>query len=127
MKFGFPDLVGRYRLEVTDELRGFIERVFVGSAPPTEREAVRAEALGEAAGSELEAYADGTLVSRSRGQEFYRVKVDPSAIDLAELAFEKSAGVSVKLEMRDHDTVGAHQAGKRTVVFRRAAPSSPGQ
>jgi hypothetical protein len=122
VKFRFSELVGRYRLEVTDDLRGFIERVFVDPAPASERAAVRQEALHEAGGSELEAYPDGTLVSRSRGQEFFRVKVDPSAAELEELAFEKSAGVSVRLEMRDADTVIAHQAGKLTVVFRRATP-----
>jgi hypothetical protein len=121
VKFRFLDLVGRYRLEVTDDLRAFIERVFVDPAPASERAAVRQEALDEAAGSELEAYPDGTLVSRSRGQEFFRVKVDPAAAELEELGFDKSAGVAVRLEMRDPDTVIAHQAGKLTVVFRRAA------
>jgi hypothetical protein len=124
VKFRFLDLVGRYRLEVTDELRAFIERVFVDPAPASERAAVREDALKEAAGAELEALPDGTLVSRSRGQEFFRVKVDPNAADLDELAFDKSAGVSVRLEMLDADTVIAHQAGKLTVVFRRAAPPS---
>jgi hypothetical protein len=122
MKFRFQDLVGRYRLELTDELRAFIERVFVDVAPASERAAVREEALREATGSELEAYADGTLVSRSGGQEFFRVKVDPDGAELSELAFEKSAGVSVRLEMRDANTVIAHQAGKLTVLFRRASP-----
>lgn len=124
MKFGFLELVGRYRLEVTDELRGFVERVFVDPAPASERAAVRADALEEANGAELEACPDGTIVSRSRGQEFYRVKVDPAATGLEELAFDKSAGVSVRLEMRDANTVVAHQAGKLTVVFRRVPPGS---
>jgi hypothetical protein len=121
VKFCFSDLVGCYRLEVTEELLEFIERVFVDPAPPTEREAVRAEARQEASGAELEALSDGTVVSRSQGQEFYRVKVDPGAAELEQLDFEKSAGVSVRLEMRDRDTVVAHQAGKLTVVFRRVA------
>jgi hypothetical protein len=120
VKFRYVDLVGRYRLQMTDDLRAFIERVFVDPAPASERAAVRKEALDEAAGSELEAYADGTLVSRSRGQEFFRVKVDPTGAGLEELGFEKTAGVPVRLEMRDADTVIAHQAGKLTVVFRRA-------
>jgi hypothetical protein len=120
VKFGFRDLVGRYRLEVTDELRAFIERVFVDMAPASERGAVRDEALREALGSELEAYADGTLVSRSGGQEFFRVQVDRDVASLDELSFEKSAGVAVRLEMRDADTVIAHQSGKLTVVFRRS-------
>src|SRR5688572_2782708 len=121
VKFRFSDLVGRYRLEVTEELLEFIERVFVDPAPPTEREAVRAEARDEAAGAELEALPDGTVVSRSRGQEFYRVKAEAGAGELEQLDFEKSAGVSVRLEMRDLETVIAHQAGKLTVVFRRVS------
>lgn len=124
MKFHFRDLVGRYKLELTDELRAFIERVFVDLAPAADRAAVREEALHEAQGSELEAYADGTLVSRSHGQEFFRVKVDPNGAELDELGFEKSGGAAVRLEMRDADTVVAHQAGKFTAVFRRAPAAS---
>jgi hypothetical protein len=45
--------------------------------------------------------------------------MDPNGAELDELSFEKSAGVPVRLEMRDADTVIAHQAGKLTVVFRR--------
>jgi hypothetical protein len=120
VKFRFQDLVGRYRLEVTGELRAFIERVFVDLAPASERAAVREEALHEATGSELEAYPDGTLVSRSGSQEFFRVKVDPNGAELDQLSFEKSPGASVRLEMLDADTVIANQSGKLTVVFRRA-------
>jgi hypothetical protein len=119
VKFRFLDLVGRYRLEVTDELLAFMERLFVDAAPASERGRVRNDALLEATGAELEAYPDGTLVSRSGVQEFFRVKMDPNGAELDELSFEKSAGVPVRLEMRDADTVIAHQAGKLTVVFRR--------
>jgi hypothetical protein len=124
VKFRFSDLVGRYRLEVTGELRAFIERVLVDVAPASERGAVRNEALLEATGSELQAYPDGTLVSRSGDQEFFRVMVDRSGAELDELSFEKSTGVAVRLEMRDADTVIAHQAGKLTVVFRRVAQNT---
>jgi hypothetical protein len=118
MKFPFSELVGRYRLDVTDELRSFIERVFVAPLPFPEQAAARDAALREAEGSELEASADGSLVSRSDGQEFFRVKFDPNA-ELDELTFEKAPGVGVRLEFRDKDTVVAHQAGKLTVVFKR--------
>jgi hypothetical protein len=51
--FRFADLVGRYRLVVTDELREFVERAFVAPAPANERERIRGEAIDEAKRAEL--------------------------------------------------------------------------
>lgn len=121
MSFRFSELVGRYRLEVTEELNAFIERVFVASAPAGEQATVRAEALDEARGSELEAFPDGTLVSRSRGQEFFRVNVGDADALYEELTFEKAPGVTVRIELRDRDTLVAHQPGRLTAVFRRVS------
>jgi len=121
MKLRFSELVGRYRLEVTEELDAFIERVFVAPAPAGEQERVRADALDEARGSELEVLADGSLVSRSRGQEFFRVNVGDGDAFYDELTFEKAPGVSVRIEVRDRDTLVAHQPGRLTAVFRRVS------
>ena len=121
MKFRFSELVGRYRLEVTEELSAFIERVFVAPAPAGDQAMVRADALEEAQGSELEALADGSLVSRSRGQEFFRVNVGDADALYEELTFEKAPGVTVRIELRDPDTLVAHQPGRLTAVFRRVS------
>lgn len=115
----FAELVGRYRLEVTNELRAFIERTFVESAPAAQQAAVRAAALDEAAGSELELHADRTLVSRSGAQEFVRVRLPTTELDESGIVFEKAPGVSVRLEICDGETLVAHQAGKPAARFRR--------
>jgi hypothetical protein len=121
MNFRFSELVGRYRLEVTDELAAFIERVFVAPVPAGEQSMVRADALDEARGSELEALPDGSLVSRSRGQEFFRVNVGDGDALCDELTFEKAPGVTVRIEIRDRDTLVAPQPGRLTAVFRRVS------
>jgi len=121
MKFRFSELVGRYRLEVTEDFSAFIERVFVEPAPAEDQAKVRAEALDEARNSEIEASSDGSLVSRSRGQEFFRVNVGDGDALRDELTFEKAPGVTVRLELRDRDTLVAHQPGKLTAVFRRVS------
>jgi len=121
MKFRFSELVGRYRLDVTEEFGAFIERVFVEPAPLEEQAKVRAEALEEARSSEIEAFADGSLVSRSRGQEFFRVNVGDGDALRDDLTFEKAPGVSVRFELRDRNTLIAHQPGKLTAVFRRVS------
>ena len=119
MTLRYAELVGRYALEVTEELRVFIERAFVASAPVAEQGAVRAAALDEAAGAELELCADGTLVSRSGAQEFVRVRLPTTQLDDSGILFEKAPGVSVRLEIRDPETLIAHQAGKPAAWFRR--------
>jgi hypothetical protein len=115
----YAEMVGRYRLEVTSELRAFIERAFVESAPASHQAAVRAAALDEASGSELELHADGTLVSRSGAQEFVRVRLPTTELDDSGILFEKAPGVGVRLEIHDPDTLIAHQAGKPAARFRR--------
>jgi hypothetical protein len=111
---------GRYRLEVAPELLEFIERTFVEPALPEARDGARAEALREMEGAELVLEPDGTLVSRSHGQEFLRVVLDVAALARGSVGFEKAPGVSVTLEQEDADTLLTRQAGKPPLRFRRA-------
>ena len=90
MSFRFAELVGTYRLVVSDALLEFIERAFVARTPHRERERVRKEALDEAKRSELRIDPDGTITSRSGESEFYRVKVAFEDVDFHSLSFEKS-------------------------------------
>ena len=117
--YRIAELAGTYRLVVSDELLAFIERSFVEPAPATEREAVRADALREAAGAELEIQADGTFVSRSHGQEFYRTSLAPALSDEGEVTFRKPDGPIVTLRFLGRDTVLALQDGKPPATFQR--------
>lgn len=129
MTFRFADLVGRYRLVVTDELRDFVERAFVEKAPANERERIRRDALDEAEKAELVIDADGTIASRSGDDEFYRVKVPVHEGELDALHFEKPATApnavsspgpqGVTLVLVDSDRLVAHQADKPAAEFRR--------
>ena len=119
MTFSFAQLVGRYSLVVSPELLAFVERTFIDPAPVTEREAVRAEALAEAAAAQLVIEPDGTLISRAGAVEFYRIQLPAGPGRLEQLAFEKAPGQSVVLRMLDADTVVAAQPGKPDAVFRR--------
>jgi hypothetical protein len=116
---GWEALVGRYRLELTNELRAFIERSFVASAPAAEQAALRRAALEEAATAELELYPDRTLVSRSGKTEFVRVHLGDADVDERGFVFEKAPAVSVRVELCDFDTLVARQTGKPPAVFRR--------
>ncbi len=116
--FRFAELVGRYRLVVTDALLDFIERVFVDAAPPGERERVRMEALEEARHSELRIDPDGTITSRAGDQEFYRVKVAVAG-ELDALHFEKAPGMPVTLVLAEPHRLVAHQPNKPPAEFRR--------
>lgn len=122
MTFQFSQLVGSYGLVVSPELLAFIERAFVVPAPAPERDAIRAEALAEAAAAQLVVEVDGTLISRAGAAEFYRIRLTPAAGQLEQLAFEKAPGQGVVLRMLDADTVVAAQAGRPDAVFRRLAP-----
>ena len=113
------ELSGTYRLVVSDELLAFIERRFVEPAPASEREAVRAEALREAAGAEIEIQADGTFVSRSHGQEFYRILLAPALTDDGEVSFQKPGGPLVTLRFLGRKTILALQDGKPPATFER--------
>jgi hypothetical protein len=119
MPFRFPQLVGRYRLVVSDELLAFVERTFVEPAPPSERAAIRAEARAEAAAAELVIEPDGTVISRAGTAEFYRIRLDVQTGDLDELGFDKAPGQSVTLRLLEPDTLLAVQPGKPNVVFAR--------
>jgi hypothetical protein len=124
MTFHFGEIVGRYRLVVSPELLEFVERAFVEPAPPAERDTVRAEALHEAAGAELEITPDGRVISRSHDQQFYCIAlpgVETECEDRAyeELRFEKGPSSPVSLRLVDGDTVHATQPGKPLAVFRR--------
>jgi len=110
---------GCYRLEVSAELIAFVERTFVEPAAPERREVVRAETLAELAGSELVLSADGSVASRANGQEWFRVRVDPSALANGSVTFEKAPGVEVALERLGLDTLRANQPGKPPLVYRR--------
>jgi hypothetical protein len=111
---------GTYRPVVTEELLAFVESTFVEPAPETERDAVRKAALSELAGAELVLEADGTLISRSEGTEFLRVRLPEGAFAAPQTTFEKAPGVRVTLRRIDVDTLVAEQAGKPAITFRKA-------
>lgn len=120
MTFRFGEIVGRYRLLVSPELLEFIERAFVEPAALEQRDAIRAEALHEAAGSELEVTPDGHVISRSHEQQFYRIALPGLRdVEYEELCFEKGPSAPVSLRLVDKDTVRATQPGKPVVDFRR--------
>ena len=127
MTFRFGEIVGRYRLVVSPELLEFIERAFVEPAALEQRDAIRAEALHEAAGSELEVTSDGHVISRSHEQQFYRIALAAPAglcaprgdLEYEELCFEKGPSAPVSLRLVDKDTVRATQPGKPVTEFRR--------
>ncbi len=120
MKLGWADLVGRFRLELDDGIRAFIELAFVAPAPPAEQAAVRNAALAEASAAELALYPDGTLVSRSGDAEFVRVRIPEGNFAANGIAFDKAHGKRVRLEIRDRTTLVAHQVGQPPASFRRA-------
>ncbi|HEX6273079.1 MAG TPA: hypothetical protein VFZ53_08570 [Polyangiaceae bacterium] len=122
MAFHFSELVGRYRLQVTDELIEFIERAFVAPAAPGERERVRRETLGEARAAELEIFADGTIVSRAGTREFYRVRTTPGVRTYEQFQFEKAPGMPVSLVLEGSGRLFAHQPTKPIAEFERCSP-----
>lgn len=128
MTFRFADLVGGYRLVVTDALLEFVERAFVVASPESDRERLRREALDEAERAELLIGEDGTIVSRAGDDEFYRVKVAIDDGELDALRFEKPAASKaastpgaqrVTLVLTDSDRLVADQPGKPPAEFRR--------
>jgi hypothetical protein len=119
VKLGWAALVGRYRLELDDELLAFIEHAFVRTVPVADQAAARSAALAEARGAELELYPDGTLVSRSGAAEFVRVRLDERELGPSGIVFDKAPGKRVRLESRDHETLVAHQVGQPPALFRR--------
>jgi len=114
-----PDVSGIYRPVVTTELLAFVEDAFVAPAPVEERDAVRKAALAELSGAELVLEPDGTLVSRSEGVEFLRVRLPPGSLSAPQTSFDKAPGVVVTLRRLDADTLVAEQAGKPAITFRR--------
>lgn len=118
MKFRLVDLVGIYRLVVSAELLEFIEKAFVEPQPLNARDAIRAEALEEAAGAELEITPDGQAISRSNGVEFYRVPLELGDSEVDELVFEKAPSIFVTLTVPERGRVLAHQVGKPVAEFR---------
>jgi hypothetical protein len=122
--FRFAELVGYWRLVVSDVLVEFVERAFVLPAPPSERERVRREALDEANAAELVVEADGTVVSRAGASEFYRVKLALEPGELEAVRFEKSPGVPVTLVLVEPERVIAHQPNKPPAEFSRAIPKA---
>jgi hypothetical protein len=114
----FHDIVGRYRLVVSDDLLAFIERAFVDPAPQHDRARVRAEALTEAAAAELEVQQDGLLISRAGPQVLYRAQL-PRPSPGADLTFEKSPGHAVTLRLLPDGSLVAHQPNKPPATFRR--------
>jgi hypothetical protein len=114
------ELVGCYRLVVSDDLLAFIERTFVAPAPESERANVRAEALAEAGAAELEIQRDGTLISRAGPQEFYRTRF-PSPLPGADLTFEKAPGHPVTLRLLPDGSLLAIQPNRPPAQFRRSA------
>ena len=119
MKLRFAQWVGKYRLVPSSELCSFIERAFVEPAPIEQRDRVRANARREAEGAEIELCSDGTFISRSGSQEFFRVALEPGQAEFEELSFEKAPGQKVRLRLMDGDTVLAEQPGRPLARFRR--------
>jgi hypothetical protein len=119
MRFQAEDIVGRYRLNVTDALLAFIERAFVEPAPESERARVRQAAVAEAVSAELVIDASGTLVSLAGNVELYRAALAIPDGPLEKIVFDKAPGQTVVLEMLDRDTLRATQTGKPTTSFRR--------
>ncbi|HEY5377729.1 MAG TPA: hypothetical protein VIK01_28810 [Polyangiaceae bacterium] len=102
----------------------FIERTFVEPLPVAEREGSRGEALAEASAAEIELTADGVFISRSGGQEFFRVRLDLNLTDHEQLDFEKAPGERVTVRPLNKDTLLAMQPGRPPAKFRRV--QSPG-
>lgn len=116
MPFHFAQLVGRYRLLVSDELLAFVEGTFVAPAPEPERAAIRAEALAEAAAAELVIEPDGVIISRAGANEFYRIRLEITGL-VEQIVFEKAPGQPVTLRLLDPDTLLAVQPHKPNAVF----------
>ena len=119
--FRFADLVGRYRLVVSDELVEFVESAFVEPAAPNERERIRREAFDEAREAELSIDADGTIVSRAGAVEFYRVNVAFDDGELEAFHFEKPPSSPVTLVLVDAERLVAYQPNKPPAEFRRTS------
>ena len=119
MTFRFAEVVGTYRLVITSELLVFIERTFVEPLPVAEREGARGEALAEANAAEIELTADGVFISRSGGQEFFRVRLELNLPDYDQLDFEKAPGERVSVRPLNKDTLLAIQPGRPPAEFRR--------
>lgn len=119
MGFRFAEVVGRYRLQVSNELRAFIEERFVEAAPSCDRDNVRSEALAEALAAELVIEADGTVSSRAGEQELYRVRVAYTEGELSELSFDKAPGLSVRLLFSAPNVLIAMQGDKPSMTFQR--------
>jgi len=126
--FRFADLVGRYRLVVTDALLEFVERAFVEPSSESDRERIRREAIEEAERAELLIDEDGTIVSRAGDDEFYRVKVPVDDRERDALHFEKPAMAPnapnagdqpVTLVLVDANRLVAHQPNKPVAEFQR--------
>jgi hypothetical protein len=128
MSFRFAEVVGRYRLQLSDELLAFIEQRFVEPAPLWNRDRVRSEALAEALAAELVIEADGTVSSRAGEREFYRARLrhvdgEPSLVGLAlQYEFDKAPGVNVRLLFSAPNTLTAFQPDKPEMTFLRARP-----
>lgn len=123
-RFRFAELVGSYRLVVSDALLEFIERAFVDAAPPDERARVREAALEEARQAELHVDLDGTVISRAGNVEFYRVKVHVDDGEIEALHFEKAKAMPVTLVLASPHRLIAHQPNKPPAEFRRVDAGS---
>lgn len=125
MSFRFEDIVGRWRLVVSEALLEFVERAFVLPAPPGERERVRREALDEANAAELVVEANGTIVSRAGASEFYRVTIAVEPSEHEDVRFEKAPGMPVTLVLDGADRLVAHQPNKPPAEFSRVFVGEP--
>jgi len=125
MHFRFSEIAGLYRLVLSPELLEFVERTFVEPAPASERAAIRAAALAEAAAAELVIDPDGTVVSRAGATAFYRISLEAPEGAVEELSFEKAPGQAVTLRLLDSERLLAIQPGKPGAVFTRARGEMP--
>jgi hypothetical protein len=123
-QFRYAELVGRWRLRVTEEFREFVARSVRERAPAYLAEAALREALHEAEGAEFELCADGRFVSRSHGVELLSAEVDVGREPMLVLAFEKAPGQRVEMRLVDANEVRVLQTGKPEMAFERVAQAA---
>lgn len=108
--------IGRYRYRFDAPMEAFWRaRLAEQGLDVRAQEAAFAEIRAEAEGAEVEIGADGTIASRSRGQEFYRA---PLSFEGETARFVKPTGVSVTVRLRGGGLT-ADEPGKPTMRFER--------
>lgn len=111
-----PGWIGTYRFEFDDAMLAYWrERLATRVSDPAALEAALSEVRAEGEGAEVEIASDGTIASRSRGEEFYRA---PLTIEGATARFDKPNGARVVLRF-EAGVLVAEEPGKPTMRFHR--------